>query len=51
MWVAEFTNQVACSPTTVRKKIPHITMVQPPRASRITAKIVMGAQCHLMMKV
>src|SRR5574341_383373 len=31
-WVAEFTSQVECSPTTTRKKTPHRTKGHPPRA-------------------
>src|SRR5579862_2732732 len=34
--VTEFTAQVACSPTTVRRKIPHNMSGNPPIASRIT---------------
>src|SRR5262249_34934255 len=51
MCVAEFTSQVTCRPTTVRRKIPHITKDQPPIASRTNPRTVIGTQCHLLIQV
>src|SRR5579859_2765018 len=51
MWVAEFTSQVACKPTTVRKKMPHSTYCSPPTANRTIPNTTIGTQCHLLMKV
>src|ERR1017187_6937173 len=44
MWVAEFTSQVACRPKTMRKKVVHSRMRQPPIASIRIAMIVTGTQ-------
>src|SRR5437899_5276299 len=48
--VAEFTSQVECRPTTVRRKSPHIKYCQPPKTSMTTPKTAMGSQCHLLIQ-
>ncbi len=42
MCVTEFTIQVACRPTTVRRKIPHSRNGHPPTAKRITPSTIIG---------
>src|SRR5688572_30805347 len=45
--VAEFTSHVACSPTVVRKKIPHSTYGTPPYARRPRPTTTLVSQCQL----
>src|ERR1700675_4044499 len=50
MCVAEFTSQVACRPTTVRKNTPHNRKGQPPIAKSAMPSTVSGTQCHLVIQ-
>src|SRR5215468_5562475 len=50
MCVAEFTNQVECKPTTVRKKTHHNIHENPPVARSISPRLVVGTQCHRLIQ-
>src|SRR6266516_273702 len=41
-WVAELTSQVACKPSTVRTKMPHIKKGSPPVASSTRPSTIIG---------
>src|SRR5579872_2578232 len=51
MWVAEFTNQVECRPSTVRRKTAQSITDKPPKASVMTASVVMGTQWYLLIHI
>src|SRR5277367_5184981 len=45
---AELTIQVECSPTTVRRKLPHSTRRNPPIAYNTTPRIRLGSRWYLV---